>query len=104
MPFVLPAYRSPDFSQPQFKEAPTVEFKAVAQAGVAPDGYHGTSIYPEYFQLATGKWRLLKESRMDCVVVLTEQDQLSAVEFRNLKVGDRVACGRQKNGEGGPSG
>ena len=57
MPFVLPAYRSPDFSQPHFADAPIVEFKAVTQAGVAPDGYHGTSIYPEYFQLAAGKWR-----------------------------------------------
>ena len=57
MPFVLPAYRSPDFSQPQFKDSPTVEFKAVTKAGVAPDGYHGTSIYPEYFQLSAGNQR-----------------------------------------------
>lgn len=101
MPFVLPAYRSPDFSQPQFKDTPTVEFKAVTKAGVAPDGYHGTSIYPEYFQLSAGKWRLLKESRMDCVVVRTTQNQLSVVEFRNLQVGDKVACGRRENGEDG---
>ncbi len=101
MPFVLPAYRSPDFSQPHFADAPIVEFKAVTHPGVAPDGYHGTSIYPEYFQLAAGKWRLLKESRMDCVVVHTAEDELKVVEFRNLQVGDRVACGRRENGEDG---
>jgi lysine-ketoglutarate reductase/saccharopine dehydrogenase-like protein (TIGR00300 family) len=101
MPFVLPAFRSPDFSQPQFKEAPTVEFKAVTQAGVAPAGYHSTSIYPEYFQLSAGKWRLLKESRMDCVVVRTTADELHVVEFRHLQVGDMVACGRRENGKDG---
>ena len=101
MPFVLPAYRSPDFSQPQFTSAPTAEFKEVTQAGVAPEGYHGTSIYPEYFHLGAGKWRLLKESRMDCVVVRTAQDTLNVVEFRNLQVGDMVACGRRENGEDG---
>ena len=101
MPFVLPAYRSPDFKQQQFKDAPTVEFAAVTRAGVAPDGYHATSIYPEYFQLTAGKWRLLKESRMDCVVVRSPEDELQVVEFRRLRVGDMVACGRWENGEDG---
>ena len=101
MPFVLPAYRSPDFSQPQFKQAPIVQFEAVTQAGVAPDGYHGTSIYPEYFHTSTGRWQLLKESRMDCAVVRSASDELAVVEFRNLQVGDQVACGRGENGEDG---
>ena len=101
MPFDLPAYRAPDFSQPPFSDAPTVAFEAVTRPGVAQAGYHGTSIYPEYFHLSAGRWRLLKESRMDCVVVCTEKDELKAVEFRNLCVGDMVACGRRANGEDG---
>jgi len=101
MSFHLPAYTPPDFSRPVFHAAPTVTFKPVEQSGVAPDDYHGTSIYPEYFQIRTNEWRLLTESRMDCVVVLNPDETLQATEFRRLKKGDRVACGRRENAEDG---
>ena len=39
---------------------------------MAPDDYHGTSIFPEYFHLQKDIWQILTESRMDCVVVLGE--------------------------------
>ncbi|MGB7919634.1 MAG: hypothetical protein WCF40_06215 [Desulfobacterales bacterium] len=38
---------------------------------------------------------------MDCVVVRTQDDRLRVTEFRNLKSGDQVACGRRENGEDG---
>lgn len=101
MPFVLPPYNSPDFSQPTFPDAPTVVFKRVKQPGVAPKNYHATSIYPEYFHIRKGEWHLLKESRMDCVVVLKKDGDLAVKEFRHLKRGDLAACGRQENGEDG---
>lgn len=101
MAFKLPAYSPPDFSRPPLADAPTVQFSKVSQPGVAPDNYHATSIHPEYLQIKKGKWHLLKESRMDCVVVQEENGFLSVKEFRNLKPGDQVACGRGENGEYG---
>ncbi len=101
MSFRLPSYNPPDFTQPQFIDAPAVKFQKVNINGVAPEAYHATSIYPEYLQLRKGEWTLIKESRMDCVVVLRDDKNLDVVEFRNLKEGDMVACGRGENGEDG---
>jgi len=101
MAFALPPFREPDFSAPQLQNVPPVTFKPVEKPGVAPADYHATTIYPEYFQVAPGQWRILEQSRMDCVVVHTGDDRLEVVEFRNLQAGDRVACGRRENGEDG---
>jgi lysine-ketoglutarate reductase/saccharopine dehydrogenase-like protein (TIGR00300 family) len=101
MAFTLPPYLPPDFTGEAFATAPPVVFKPVEKAGVAPQGYHATSVYPEYFQFERGVWRLVEESRMDCVVVHTDDDRLLVTEFRNLAAGDRVACGRRENGEDG---
>ena len=78
-----------------------MQFKEVQKAGVAPQGYHATSIYPEFFQLRKGQWVLPKHSRMDCVGVLGPDGTLEVREFRLLKPGDLVACGRRENGEEG---
>lgn len=101
MPFSLPPYKLPDFTHPMFLQAPTVTCTPVTKPGVAPEGYHATSIYPEYFHLRQGVWHLVKESRMDCVVVQDADSSLHVKEFRNLKVGERVVCGRRENGEDG---
>jgi len=101
MSFVLPQYNAPDFSHPSFSEAGTVVFREVEQKGVAPDNYHATSIFPEYYHVRKGIWKLPKESRMDAVVVAGPDDALSVKVFRNLEPGDRVACGRSENGEEG---
>ena len=78
-----------------------MQFKEVQSAGVAPQGYHATSIYPEFFQLSKGQWVLPKHSRMDCVAVLAPGGTVEVREFRLLKPGDLVACGRRENGEDG---
>lgn len=101
MSFMLPLYNNPDFNTPPLIDAPTVVFEKIKQSGVAPKNYHATSIYPEYLHVQKGKWSLLRESRMDCVVVLEEDSDLAVKEFRHLMVGDRVACGRRENGEDG---
>ncbi len=101
MAFQLPEYRTPDFSAAPFTDAPLARFEIVEKDGVAPEGYHGTSVFPEYLQITKGVWRLLTESRMDCVVVLDGQDKLEVKEFRRLKTGDRVAVGRKENAEEG---
>lgn len=101
MAFVLPRYNHPDFTKPPLVEAPTVVFEKVKQQGVAHENYHATSIYPEYFHVRKGEWVLPKESRMDCVVALNKDGSLHVKEFRHLKKGDLVACGRGENGEEG---
>ena len=99
MSFKLPVYHAPDFSQPKFQDAPNVQTAPVLQAGVAPENYHSTSMFPEYFKV-NGQWLLAKESRMDSSVVL-QDGQLLVVENRNLQPGDQVVLGRTEQGEDG---
>ena len=99
--FRLPPFRPPDFTVPPLHDAPPVHFKEVESAGVAPEGYHATSIYPEYFQVSKAEWVLPKRSRMDCVAVLEADRTIDVRELRLLKPGDPVAIGRRENGEDG---
>ena len=87
--FHLPKYREPDFTQPKFTEAPDASLEEVTIKGVAPENYHSTSMYPEYFKI-NGKWLLAEESRMDSSVVLGKDGKLHVVENRNLELGDKV--------------
>ena len=99
MDFQLPAYTAPDFKGKSLLQAPDVRIQYAPMDGVAPDGYHAMSIFPEYFRV-DGTWLLAEESRMDCVPVL-ENGKIQVREFRNLKKGDPVVCGRSENGEEG---
>ena len=101
MAFRLPIYRPPVFDQAPLKDAPLVRFTPAPEAGVAPDNYHATTIFPEYYHLTQGSWVLLPQSRMDGVVVRTLEGFLRVKEFRHLRVGESVACGRGENGEEG---
>ena len=99
MSFTLPQYHGPDFDQAQLKNAPDAVFQPAPRDGVAPEGYHATSIFPEYFKV-NGTWLLAEESRMDCVAALRD-GKIAAVEFRNLKAGEPVAVGRTEDGSQG---
>ena len=99
MSFQLPEYHHPDFTKEEFVNAPDVKYKAADMDGVAPDNYHSTSMYPEYFKI-NGKWVLAEESRMDCVAALRD-GKIAAVEFRNLKAGEPVAVGRTEDASEG---
>ena len=99
MSFVLEPYREPDFSGERFAGAPDAVVRPAPADGVAPEGYHAMSIFPEYFKLG-GRWVLADESRMDCVPVVKD-GRVAVVEFRNLKQGDLVVCGRTERGEEG---
>ena len=68
--------------------------------GVAPEHYHSTSMFPEYYRI-NGKWTLAEESRMDSSVVLRPDGCLDVVENRNLRKGDMVILGRTERGEEG---
>lgn len=100
MSFQLPAYHAPDFSLPLFVNAPDAKFTPAEQDGVAPEGYHSTSMYPEYFKI-NGKWLLAEESRMDSSVVLRPNGRLDVVENRNIRKGDNVILGRTEKAEDG---
>ena len=100
MAFQLPTYHHPDFTQPMFAQAPEVSLGIVEKDGVAPDNFHSTSMYPEYFKI-NGRWVLAEESRMDSSVVLRPDGTLAVVENRNLKKGDRVVLGRSERCEEG---
>lgn len=100
MSFVLPVYQPPQFNGALFKNSSNVKVKSVVKAGVAPANFHATTIFPEYFKVHD-QWRLVCESRMDCVVVLNKQHQLEVREFRRLTVGDQVVVGRTEDASEG---
>jgi lysine-ketoglutarate reductase/saccharopine dehydrogenase-like protein (TIGR00300 family) len=100
MEFTLPVYHEPDFSQAMFVHSPDVNTEQVIKDGVAPDNFHGTSMFPEYFKI-NGEWKLAEDSRMDCCVVIRENGKLEVIELRNLKIGDRVILGRTDHAEEG---
>lgn len=99
MTFSLRKYKHPNFQEKKFKDAPNASYQLVEKDGVAPDNFHALSIYPEYFKV-NNKWILAKESRMDCVPVLRE-GYIDIVEFRRLKVGDKVIVGRSEDSSQG---
>jgi hypothetical protein len=100
MSFCLPKYKAPDFTRGIFADAPDARTEAAPRDGVAPEGFHATSMYPEYFKI-DGEWTLITGTRMDCVPRLYDDGSLEAVEFRRLKAGDRVIVGRSDDGSEG---
>lgn len=100
MQFEMPSYIPPNFNDRLFADAPNAKLAVVETDGVAPRGYHSTSMYPEYFKI-DGQWHLASESRMDSSVVLRPNGRLDVVENRNLRKGDHVVLGRTENGSEG---
>ena len=100
MAFVLPEYHRPDFDTPRLREAPDVQTAPAEMDGVAPEYFHSTSMFPEYFKI-DGVWHLAEESRMDSSVVIRPDGSLAVVENRNLKKGDCVILGRSEDGQEG---
>ena len=96
MSFEMPIYHHPDFTQEKFVSAPDVKCAAAEMDGVAPEYFHSTSMYPEYFKIH-GEWKLAQESRMDSCVLIREDGRLDVVEPRNIKKGDMVILGRSEN-------
>lgn len=98
MSFTMPKYLAPDFET--LACSPDAVWVAVEMDGVAPENFHSTSMFPEYFKI-NGQWRLAEESRMDACVVLCDDGALAVIEARNLKKGDKVFVGRTEKGEEG---
>ena len=100
MSYNLPEYRKPDFSCESLRNAPDVRTAKAEMDGVAPEYFHSTSMFPEYFKIG-GEWKLAQESRMDSSVVIGPDGTLAVVENRNLKKGDEVILGRSEDGREG---
>ena len=99
MSFQLREYIAPDFNEAFLAAAPDAALRPAPRDGVAPQGFHAMSIFPEYFKI-DGRWRLAEESRMDCVAVW-EGGKIHVREFRLLRQGDLVVVGRTERGEEG---
>ncbi|MEE8816565.1 MAG: hypothetical protein SOH60_08855 [Lachnospiraceae bacterium] len=99
MSFKLRTYTPPDFSVEPFVSAPDCTLIPAPKDGVAPDHYHSTTIFPEYFKI-DGKWELATESRMDCTAVWKD-GRIQVIEFRNLHKGDLVVIGRKEDASEG---
>lgn len=100
MTFKLPKYDHPDFEKLGLTDAPDAAYVPAEADGVAPENFHSTSMYPEYFKI-NGSWCLAQESRMDACVVFRDSGELDVVEARNLKKDDKVILGRTEKGEEG---
>jgi len=100
MSFTLPKYHAPDFSESKFVNAPDVKVAVCEMDGIAPEYYHGTSMYPEYFKI-DGVWKLAEDSRMDGAVRINDNGVLDVVEMRNIHKGDKIILGRTENCEEG---
>ncbi|WP_291319263.1 hypothetical protein [Desulfonatronospira sp.] len=100
MTFKLPEYCPPDFTREPFSSSPPAHTAEAPGNGTAPSGFHATSNHPEYVCMEPGKWVLVSESRMDCVIV-RRGDSLEVLEPRRLTRGDQVVLGRTENGEDG---
>ncbi len=100
MKFAMPKYITPDFDALGLRNAADAKVGVVVKPGVAPENFHATTIFPEYFRIG-GNWLLLEQSRMDGVVVLSADNRLEVKEFRRLAVGDRVVVGRSEDGSEG---
>lgn len=98
--FEFPRFSGPDFLSEPLASSPDAALEDVVQRGVAPDGYHATTIYPEYIKVG-GSWLLATESRMDCVIVVHEGPVLEVKEFRRLEPGEKVVVGRSEDGSEG---
>ena len=51
MSFEMPRYTAPDFTREELVNAPDVRIEAADMDGVAPEYYHSTSMFPEYFKV-----------------------------------------------------
>jgi len=83
-----------------FIKAPNVKTVKAPKDGIAPENYHSTTIFPEYFKI-NGNWKLANESRMDSVVAIGENGEISIKEFRNINENDNIVVGRTEDASEG---
>lgn len=93
-------YRSPDFEQAHFRDAPDATFAPAPADGVLPEGFFATSNLPTYVKI-DGGWRLPRTPRMDAAIVLEADGEPRALEGRYVRAGQPVAIGFSEDGSQG---
>ena len=94
----FPSFVVPDFSKEPFLSAPDAATEPAGD-GFLPEYFYATTIYPEFFKIG-GQWKMLRKSRMDCVVVIKDGEPV-VTEPRRVKEGDMVVVGRKDDGSTG---
>ena len=94
----FPQFLQPDFSREPFVSAPDVSTEKAGD-GFLPEQFYATTIYPEYFKIG-GEWKMLRQSRMDCCVVIKNGEPV-VTEPRRVQNGDDVVVGRKDDGTTG---
>ncbi|MDJ0692674.1 MAG: TIGR00300 family protein [Xenococcaceae cyanobacterium MO_188.B32] len=77
------------------QEVCDVETETVTKAGVAPDDFYVSTIYPTEVRV-NGQWVRVRQQRMDAAIVVSETDTgitASCKILRDLAVDDRVVVG-----------
>ena len=95
----MPKYEYPNFKLEKFENCPNAKLVASTKDGVVPDNFHATTIYPTFVKI-NDEWKLIKQTRMDCVIVVRNNEPF-AVEFRNVKKDELVVVGRSEQGQDG---
>jgi lysine-ketoglutarate reductase/saccharopine dehydrogenase-like protein (TIGR00300 family) len=96
----MAAYRSPDLSQPRFRDAPDVRWAPAPDDGVLPEDFFSTTNLPTYYKVE-GEWRLPRDPRMDAAVVLDDDGVPRVLEGRYVRAGQAVALGYAEDGSEG---
>jgi lysine-ketoglutarate reductase/saccharopine dehydrogenase-like protein (TIGR00300 family) len=94
------SYRTPDFSEARFHDAPEARFQPAPADGVLPDDFFATSNLPTYVKL-DGEWRLPRLPRMDGAIVRDGDGSLRISEGRYVRAGQLVAVGYAEDGSEG---
>ncbi len=77
------------------QEERDVKLEPVVQAGVAPEDFYATTIYPTEVRV-DGQWLPVQDQRMDAVIVVGQgggQPVARCKLFRDLEPGDRLVTG-----------
>lgn len=66
--------------------------ESVSKAGVAPDDFYSTTIFPTDVRV-NGEWIRTQNQRMDVMLVVEDNTRATCTLMRDLEPGDRVVCG-----------
>ncbi len=78
---------------PPPQEVCDINYEVVTQAGVAPDDFYVTTIYPTEVRVKCN-WVKVQNQRMDAAIVVDEETMTAQCKLlRDLKLGDRVVVG-----------
>jgi lysine-ketoglutarate reductase/saccharopine dehydrogenase-like protein (TIGR00300 family) len=77
---------------PPPQEASDVKIEKVTKAGVAPDDFYVSTIYPTEVRI-NSQWILVANQRMDGVIVIGDNHKAFCKLLRDLELGDQVLVG-----------